>query len=236
MIIRTSQDTIDFSPVVDMYNRGLTKWGIKLSGGADSALVAYMLVKLIQDERLDGVELHAITGLQDKKPYNEIYAKRIIAKIEELTGFKFSNHHITGARTADSESYIEDQESLIRYLFDNKIIEASFSGITANPTPEECPELWNEVMAAGAPSDSESIRNRTGERKPLFGARGGRPLINTNKRGTAEIYRQLDIIDNLFPLTRSCESTDETLHKNFTHHCGECWFCKEREWGFGRLV
>ena len=29
------------------------------------------------------------------------------------------------------------------------------------------------------------------------------------------------------------------LNKNFTddfsHHCGECWWCKERHWGFGRF-
>lgn len=235
MIIRTSQDTIDFSPVVDMYNRGLTKWGIKLSGGADSALVAYMLVNLIQEENLENVELHAITGLQDKKPYNVRYAKAIMDKIEELTEFKFAGHHVISARTSDSESYITDQETLMQELLDAGIIQARFSGITANPTPEEAPELWTESMASGAPSDLD-IRNRTSEHKPTFKIRSGTPLINTNKRGTAEIYRQLDIIDSLFPVTRSCESMDDTLHKNFTIHCGKCWMCLERKWGFGRLV
>jgi 7-cyano-7-deazaguanine synthase in queuosine biosynthesis len=35
----------------------------------------------------------------------------------------------------------------------------------------------------------------------------------------------------IFPITRSCESWTN----DFSKHCGECWWCKEREWGFGRL-
>ena len=59
-----------------------------------------------------------------------------------------------------------------------------------------------------------------------------RPLINVDKKGVAEHYTRLGVLEELFPLTRSCEvhTTD------FSEHCGECWFCKERLWGFGRYV
>ena len=54
-----------------------------------------------------------------------------------------------------------------------------------------------------------------------------RPFFNLDKRQIAELYKQHNLLDTLFPLTVSC-ITEIT-------HCGECWFCKERIWGFGKL-
>jgi len=57
-------------------------------------------------------------------------------------------------------------------------------------------------------------------------------LINVDKKGVHEHYVRLGVLEELFPLTRSCE-----IHTtDFSEHCGECWFCKERLWGFGRYV
>jgi hypothetical protein len=235
LIIETSQDTIDFSPVIDMYHNGLKNWGIKLSGGADSAIVAYMLVKLIQEENLVDAKLYAITGIQDIKPYNERYSKSVINKIEELTGFKFSGHFLTEVRAGTASSYKGDQESLVQHLFSNGTINVRFSGITCNPTEEEAPHLWNEKNKRGAPADLE-LRTRKEKERTKFKDNVCRPLINLNKKAVAEIYQQLGVTDSLFPVTRSCESIHPERHKNYTEHCGKCWFCMEREWGFGRLI
>ena len=55
--------------------------------------------------------------------------------------------------------------------------------------------------------------------------------INIDKKGVAELYDYFGLMDTLFPLTRSCEDwTDD-----FSAHCGKCWFCLERLWGFGKL-
>ena len=45
------------------------------------------------------------------------------------------------------------------------------------------------------------------------------------------MYTELGIMDSLFTVTRSCESV--TLTEG---HCGECWWCQERMWGFNRLT
>ena len=56
------------------------------------------------------------------------------------------------------------------------------------------------------------------------------PIINNDKRDVAKLYRSLNIERELFPYTRSCEDD-----KHIDGHCGVCWWCKERIWGFGYL-
>ena len=58
------------------------------------------------------------------------------------------------------------------------------------------------------------------------------PFVNKDKKTIFQIYQDLNLLETLFPLTRSCETT---RLKNFRGHCGECWWCKERMWGFGRV-
>ena len=53
-----------------------------------------------------------------------------------------------------------------------------------------------------------------------------------DKKDIARLYEEEGILDDLFPLTRSCEN-DDTLD----YHCGFCWWCDERKWAFnGRLT
>jgi tRNA(Ile)-lysidine synthase TilS/MesJ len=78
------------------------KVGIRLSGGADSAIVAYMLALYKRDYRPD-IVLHAITCVNDTKPYQEIYAKRVLEKITDLTGVEFGEHFV---KDIDGSDYI----------------------------------------------------------------------------------------------------------------------------------
>ena len=55
------------------------------------------------------------------------------------------------------------------------------------------------------------------------------PFANIDKKGIAKLYKDLEVED-LYSVTRSCESL--TL---IGGHCGQCWWCKERIWAFGKL-
>ena len=55
-------------------------------------------------------------------------------------------------------------------------------------------------------------------------------ITNLPKKEIAKLYKILDI-ENLYSMTRSCESLTV-----LDAHCGECWWCKERMWAFGKLV
>ena len=47
--------------------------------------------------------------------------------------------------------------------------------------------------------------------------------------GIAEIALGLGV---LFPVTRSCELKGKL---EYYGHCGKCWWCEERQWGFDQL-
>ena len=41
-------------------------------------------------------------------------------------------------------------------------------------------------------------------------------------------------MDTLFPITRSCEAWAKDEEYHIEKHCEDCWWCRERYWGFGR--
>ena len=116
-----------------------------------------------------------------------------------------------------------------KYCYKNNFIDCHFSGITANPSKE----VMDSFNTAGPADD----RNRLTDRRPTQRGKVYIPLINIDKQGVRELYEKYNLMDTLFPLTRSCE----TFTDDFSKHCGEykdekdvCWFCKERYWGFNR--
>ena len=224
MIVENSQDNITID-VPESYKN----IGFKLSGGADSAIVLYMLSKYITETGRN-CKIIPITICHAGKAFQLQYACKIIFFMEETFGVKFGKH-FTGVNHHAS-SYTTVQDNIVANCYRNEEIDCHFSGITANP-PKEVMESFN---TAGPQDD----RNRLTDKKPQIG--GGTiffPLINIDKQGVRELYEKYNLMDTLFPLTRSCEAfTDD-----FSKHCGEyrdeisvCWFCKERLWGFGRYI
>ena len=63
------------------------KIGMKLSGGADSAIVYYKLCKEFPD-----AEIYILTLGTDEKPYYPMLAKRVVEKVYELTGVRPVKH------------------------------------------------------------------------------------------------------------------------------------------------
>lgn len=67
------------------------------------------------------------------------------------------------------------------------------------------------------PGDTPPVRG------PAFSERHFRPFITLDKVQLCHLYKQ-HALQELFLLTHSCGTNIET-------HCGECYFCMEREWG-----
>lgn len=222
MIFKNSQQDIDFSIYIPLT---IKKIGMKLSGGADSAIVCYMLAKHVMLDRPD-ITIHAITGIAEGKGYQKIFAENVMSKVTELTGIKFGTHYYDFVRADSSEHYVADQDTLVDSLYKRKLIDMHLAGITATPTVDEAPNLYNTGMIM--PDD----RSKSKFYRELVDGKSFRPLHNIDKRGVAELYTRLGVLEDLFPVTRSCEE----FTNDFSAHCGKCWFCQEREWGFGRLI
>jgi NH3-dependent NAD+ synthetase len=224
LIFTTSQDIIEFNDQnIPLH---IKKIGIKLSGGADSAIVCYMLAKYIKECRPD-ITLYPITAVSSTKPYNAIFAQRIIEKIQSLLNFEFGQHWVRPVESSTSQEYMAGQEKFINELYQNQIIHMHFSGITAIPDSTDAPELHNTTL--GGPVDN---RSKGTHKKPQHGASWRKPLINVDKKAVFDLYQNLGVVEELFPLTRSCEARTT----DFSRHCEQCWFCKERFWAFQRYT
>jgi len=223
MIVTTTQGDV----VIDITNvnkfpftKIINNVGIRISGGADSAILAYMLAIYKRDYR-SYLNLHPITCVNNQKPYQAIFSKQVLEKITELTGVEFDEHFI---EDVDGERYCEDQGDFQHKLYNDGKLDSHFMGETLNP-PISVEADW-EFNGGGR----DHTRDEKGEtRVPVVIYK---PLRNLDKQGIKELYDHFGVLDTLFPLTRSCEI--HTL--DFKEHCGRCWFCYERKWGFGRYV
>lgn len=230
MIVPISQGDIIIDITVmntPPFDRVINKVGIRLSGGADSAILAYMLAIYKRDYR-PHLTLHPVTCVNDQKPYQEIFAKNVVKKITELTGVEFGEHFV---KEISGNEYVRNQSLFTNELYSQKKLDIHFMGETMNP-PVEVEQEENWVFQGGG---RDLSRDGLGDvYKPIVAYR---PLRNINKKGTKELYDYFGVLESLFPITRSCEmQIDNRLFQSFEVHCDICWFCLERKWGFGRYV
>jgi hypothetical protein len=224
MIIKNTQQDVVINLSKDIKNVG-----IKLSGGADSAIVCYMLSLYVHTERSD-IKIVPITVAQTGKLYQIIYASKIIEYCKQRFSDVFEKHYTDISFDPDAD-YIATQNTLLKNLYESKKIDCHFSGITLNPPDDAIPEsVYQQGFKLPRPESGHLDRARTNKLKPNCVGKSNYPLLNIDKQGVAELYQTLNVLDSLFPLTRSCES----FTTDFSHHCEKCWFCNERFWGFGR--
>jgi hypothetical protein len=197
--------------------------GISVSGGADSAIMLYILMKYAPGP------IHVYTCVSKVKNRTAPYtALDVIGKCIDMTGRKDNEifHHSSFV----DKSYIDNMYFLCRNDLDNNVINYVYTGLTTWP-PLEVRDSFNI-----RPHRKEGVyvEDREPEiEKPVYAGRDNKfyaPFRNVNKSVICEAYKELNVLEELFPITRSCESF--TLTKG---HCGECWWCEERQWGFGRL-
>jgi 7-cyano-7-deazaguanine synthase in queuosine biosynthesis len=191
--------------------------GISLSGGADSAVLLYILLKHLTQP------VHIYTFLSEaKKAVAEPVVDRVIEKCVELSGNTNIVHH---------KEYIDAQTPALIYgimadRIREKEVDIIYTGMTKFP-PDDVINTFNEKL------ESWLYENRKfSETRPLYfgNDRFYRPFMNIDKKDIFELYSSLDLLEPLYPLTRSCENTDSPLQ-----HCGKCFWCEERHWGFGYL-
>lgn len=199
--------------------------GVSCSGGADSSILLYNLMKHCEDK----IYIFS-TGNNQRSRHNVSVATKVVERCIQLTGNSNVEHHI---------SYCEVQQSStlfpkLKYYIKNGIVNVIYTGITENPPVE----ISNNFKL----SITETNRN-PGIEKKLYHSDNDTfytPWANVDKRTIAKMYTDNDLLDSLFTYTRSCEYDPtseyfENIEDPGTGHCGECWWCEERQWAFGRL-
>lgn len=191
--------------------------GISFSGGADSSLLLYILMKHAPGP------IHVFTcSLDSKNRSTLINAPRVLSKIIDLTGNYNVYHHFHFVKDGKTiKELFEQQTQFIK----NKTINWLYTGITSNP-PFNVQKIFTEISQENHERHPLIQRPVYHQSYPIH-----TPFTNVNKQIIAKMYTELGIMDSLFTVTRSCESV--TLTEG---HCGECWWCQERMWGFNRLT
>lgn len=194
--------------------------GISVSGGADSALLLYFLLKYTNNT------LHIFSlASQQKRLTTTKAAIDVISRCAELTGNYNFVHHIKYA----TEQTKENLFSIPRLFLQNSTIKFMYTGVTKNP-PLQITDGFNN-------SNTEHEERNPNVKRNIQNGDFFAPWTNIDKKDICKIYEKYNLINSLYLHTRSCEWTIDMGGVPDPHngHCGVCWWCEEREWGFGKL-
>ena len=216
------------------------KIGISLSGGADSALLAYLICKNVSTT----TEIHFTTQVRmwKTRPWQRYVAKDVVTWFREK--FKNRIEHIEGFIPPEMEepntTYITDEYGKTKP--GNRIIlraynewavhtynlDAWFAAVNKNPDidiPGQLDERNDGVLPL---------------RMKHMGIDICHPFVYTTKDWIIQQYYENNIKD-LLNITRSCEGEFDGLdYTTYTPNqkvpiCGECFWCKEREWAIDQV-
>jgi hypothetical protein len=228
---------------------------IKLSGGADSSILYYGLCKHIVENNLS-IPIYVTSMDTNRKPWYSHYAKKVINFTKQETGISPVEHRIhflDGNWTMDD--YVQTQHDLMMSVIDDKLANVAYSGLTQNPTRKDLHRTrkHKDFNKNGLKYLDENLNGTDSSRndhsnKKVVNYNGHfimiNPFIHKTKKEVFNWYKHYNVLDTLFPLTYSCEESDNEYKKlikvedGFAEmsHCGFCWFCMERIYAFGRLV
>ena len=225
------------------YNPEWKNVAISVSGGADSALLAYLVCKLAYEH---ATTIHIINHVRcwKTKPWQQDDADRVYQWLFQRfyhTTFRRHTNFIApeleygniGPTLTDeygkkvSGDNIQ-QRAYAEFICTKYGIDAYYNGVTRNPQLA----FDNGMIERDIdPTDD----NKHLEYMIHMGIVASHPFRFVDKAWVVNKYKELGIME-LFNLTRSCESTfDNITYKTYTKGqdmpvCGECFWCKERAW------
>jgi hypothetical protein len=216
---------------------------VSLSGGADSALLAYLICNLAYDH---DVTIHIINHVRmwKTRPWQQDDAERVYNWLFQRFYHTTFKRHINfiapdieygniGPNLTDeygkqvSGDNIQ-QRAYAEFICHKHNIDAYYNAVTRNPRLA----AFNGM----AERDIEPTKNNQHLTEMThMGRKVYHPFRFIEKSEIVKMYKELDIM-NLFDITRSCEGEFDGIdYTTYTKGqlvptCGECFWCKEREW------
>jgi 7-cyano-7-deazaguanine synthase in queuosine biosynthesis len=191
---------------------------LMFSGGVDSSLLAYLLLK----NEIDFIALHSEII---NKPPQLHHAKKVIKFLEKHFN-KTIKFVVSEPIFAINHPEFTEMMSF-DYMLENNC-DAKFGGKTKNPPVDFYEDERSKSRPEGREGTDEIIeKKKIDNNHEYFRIR---PFTNLDKRDLFEIYKEENLLNDLYPLTFSCSTI------NVKEHCNTCWFCQERLWGFGKMA
>lgn len=219
-------------------NPNWKKIGISISGGADSALLSFLICSNTD------AEIHFTNQIRlwKTRPWQEYVADQVIDWFRKRFKNNFYVHRNLippelewadkGPTIIDEYGKLKSGNQIIlrshnEYIAHRYELDALYGAVNLNP----------DIEIEGSLDD----RNQ-GHIPPHFihdGIDICHPFVHTRKDWIIEQY-YANNIEDLLNLTRSCEGEFEGLnYKTYTPGqdvpiCGKCFWCKEREWAIAK--
>ena len=252
-------DFFNFDYKAWLAKQNSNKLGVSLSGGADSAIGFYLMAKYLSNdiELVPWSMYETISGeLNHSRPYTIHAAEDIVewmrnefpeANIGKHIKLEYDRNdpdelaYVQANPIADEDIYnsqwkVTDKgrvkmnihNKLLDKSFANKAIGALVNFRTFNPPQDFLDKVSKELKHTRFHYEPR----RSVEVSKLRFSKLYRPFMNVDKKFLAEIYRQEELMDTLFPLTESCVGfSNET--NGFSEPCRICFWCVEKHWAFG---
>lgn len=199
--------------------------GLKLSGGVDSSLLLFLMAKEISDNGYN-CSIFPTTGYKTDTGYNN---KKEVDHIIQTVRGMFPNvtihnsHELLFSMEIVMSTYdtkFDYSENMIPTWIDVNNIKYLFHGMTMNPPVESLVEGGIQERSANG---SKLIYAEVWNNKTLI-----KPFFDKDKSFVAELYKEHDLLETIFPYTVSCiESNDDEPQP-----CKMCFWCQEKFWAF----
>ncbi len=216
---------------------------ISVSGGADSALLAYLICELAKE---NNVTIHIInhTRMWKTRPWQQYDGQYVFQWLgQQFFKLEMQRHNnfiapeleygnIGASLTDEYSKQVSgdniQQRAYAEYLCNKYNIEAYYNAVTRNP---------KNVDFQGMPErDIDALpENQHLKIMKHMNVWAIHPFRFVDKSWIVKQYKRLDLLE-LFEKTRSCEGEfPEINYQTYTRGqyvptCGKCFWCKEREW------
>jgi hypothetical protein len=216
---------------------------ISVSGGADSALLAYLVCNLAKD---NGTTIHIVNHVRmwKTRPWQQYDSERVYNWLFQRfyhTTFKRHVNFIApdieygniGPNLTDEYGKQVSGDNIQQRAYGEFIcqkynIDAYYNAVTRNPQLA----LFKGMSERNIDPSED---NKHLERMTHMGVEVLHPFRFIDKSEVVKKYKELDLMD-LFNITRSCEGEFDGIdYTTYTPGqdvpiCGSCFWCKEREW------
>lgn len=229
------------------FNSNWKNIAVSVSGGADSAMLLYLLNKILPEQ----TEIHVITHIRmwKTRPWQEEVSRGVYdyfvknfpqRKFHRHTNFIAPDIEYANIGTGLTDEYgkqVSGDNIQLRafseYVCFYNNIEGHYNAVTRNPVG---------LDLGGMPErDLEKTDNNEHlEIMQHLGIYVMHPFRFVDKSWVLKQYKNLNIMD-LFNITRSCEGDIDGIDyrsykpKQDVPTCGICFWCKERNWALEQI-
>lgn len=250
--------TSEFNTILEDYN-GLCipfdkSWqniSVTISGGADSALLSYIMCSLVNKHNID-CKIHVIYNIRcwKTRPWQEYIASEVYNKIKGMFPDIHFERHVNFVppefEHGNREPYIIDEYGKVNsgdvielrayaeYIGHTYNIDAYYNAVTKNPVVGIPGALDKRSIEIN--NDNLHLMIRTFNNQLVC-----HPFRFISKDWVIQQYIKEDLID-LLNITRSCEGEfADITHKTYVTGqyvpvCNTCFWCKERQWGLNETL